>query len=81
MAHHRAYLTYEDCIARYPRLIRAMQFVACLTKGEAGCAIRDYRAGSLYSGEAVNHFGGTSVVIARAIVQRHLVARYHAACE
>jgi hypothetical protein len=37
------HLTYEQCAARYPRLIRAMQWTAILSSGEAACGLRDYR--------------------------------------
>jgi hypothetical protein len=64
---------------RTPKLLRAMRWVAILSHGEAEAALRDFRAGLSYSGEAVNHYGGTRAVIERAIAQRHYVARYHAA--
>lgn len=56
----------EDIVpieARYPRIIRLMQFAACLSRGEASACIRDFKAGRAYSGEAVNHYGGTRAVI------------------
>lgn len=59
-------MTYRDALAcrtRYRRFIRLMQWAACLSEGEAACCIRDYRNGLEYSGEAVNHFGGTRAVI------------------
>lgn len=52
---------------RYPRLIRLMQFVACLSANEASACIRDFVDGQAYSSEAVNHFGGTDVVLHRAV--------------
>jgi len=63
-------MTYYEIARRYPRLLHAMQWVACLSDGEAIACIRDFKAGYAYSGEAVNHFGGTDVVIHRAIKQR-----------
>jgi len=51
---------------RYPRLIAALQWVACLSWGEAVTCIRDYQEGRDYSGEAVNHFGGTRETLERA---------------
>ncbi len=51
---------------RYPRLIRLMCFAACLSTSEASACIRDYVDGHLYSGEAVNHYGGTRAVLERA---------------
>ncbi len=65
------YRTLDECITRYPRLIRNMRFVAILSVTEAGACLRDFRNGSEYSGEAVNHFGGTRAVIERAIKIRH----------
>ena len=52
---------------KYPRLIRLMQFVACLSTSEAACCIRDHRNGFSYGGEAVNHYGGTLAVLQAAI--------------
>lgn len=57
-------------LKRFPRLIQAMQWVGCLSEGEATACIRDYLAGLAYSGEAVNHFGGTQPLIRRAAGQR-----------
>lgn len=51
---------------RWPRLIHAMQWVACLSHNEAESCLRDYLEGRKYSGEAVNHFGGTQVVLQAA---------------
>lgn len=56
---------------RFPRLIRAMQFAAVLSRGEAISCIRDYLRGDKWSGEAVNHYGGTLAVIRAAIRVRH----------
>jgi hypothetical protein len=56
----------ENLERKYPRLIRAMQFVACLSQGEALACLRDYKAGYDYSSEAVNHFGGCRAVLERA---------------
>jgi hypothetical protein len=55
---------------RYPRLIRLMQFAACLSLGEASACIRDYVNGYEYSSEAVNAYGGASQVIERAVQLR-----------
>jgi hypothetical protein len=62
----RPYNWSENLERKYPRLIRAMQFVACLSRGEALACLRDYRAGFDYSSEAVNHFGGCRAVLERA---------------
>jgi hypothetical protein len=77
----KPYRTWEQMLARYPRLVRAMQWVAILSSGEAACALRDYagaRNGQLPAdltrwggGEAVAHFGGPLQVIQRAIKTRH----------
>jgi hypothetical protein len=53
-----------------PRLQKLVSWVAILSSGEADACIRDYRAGYPYSGEAVNHFGGTHAVIERAVKMR-----------
>jgi hypothetical protein len=60
----------SDLATRYPHLLRAMKWVAVLSDGEAESCLRDYKAGLAYSGEAVNHFGGTKAVIERAIACR-----------
>jgi len=38
------HLTFEECIARYPRLVAAIQRCGVFSLPEAGCAIRDYRS-------------------------------------
>jgi hypothetical protein len=53
-------------VKRYPKLLRAMQWTASLSSGEAEACLRDYWAGLAFSGEAVNHYGGTRAVIERA---------------
>lgn len=63
-------MTHDEIARRYPRLLHAMQWVAILSDGEAIACIRDYLSGLPYSGEAVNHFGGTKAVIDRASRQR-----------
>lgn len=70
------YLTLEECIARYPRITRALT-MAGFTLTEAGAALRDYRAGNLWSGEAINYTGGTVKAIRSATTdwQRHMAAR------
>lgn len=59
----------------YPRLVKAMQWAACLSEGEANACIRDHKAGFPFSGEAVNHYGGTRAVLERAASARvrHIV--------
>lgn len=75
--------TLEDCIEKYPRLIRLMQAVAILSSYEAASAIRDYLRKPVYGGqdvsggEAVQHFGGTLAVIRAAIRQRHNFRKYN----
>jgi hypothetical protein len=77
MRHH---LTYQECAARYPLLVRAMKWVAILTDGEAACAIRDYRdgyQGPEFGSEAVCHYGGPRAVIEAAWRGRHWVSEVH----
>jgi hypothetical protein len=70
------YRTYQDCEKRYPRLIRAMCWAACLSTGEAACAIRDFRHyPGCMGGEAVAHYGGPERAIREAIRHRHTVTR------
>lgn len=74
---------WEYMVQRYPRLTRAMKWVAILAHPEAGAALRDYvyaRDGLLSSdlltyggGEAVCHFGGPVAVIKAAIHARKVV--------
>lgn len=72
---------------RYPRIIRLMQFAACLSVGEAESCIRDFKAGDPYSGEAVNHFGGTRAVMDAVLRLRtkyrlrvYLNGHWHSTC-
>src|SRR2546428_9938668 len=58
--------------AYYPRLIRVMKWCAILSTSEAAAAIREHKAGSLWAGEAVNHYGGTRKVIKNAIAWRNV---------
>ena len=60
----------------YPRLVHSMQWVAILSSGEALACIRDYKDGQKYSGEAVNHFGGTVAVVRAGWKARGTVRRY-----
>lgn len=65
---------------RYPYLIRAMQWCAILSTGEAASAIRDYQEGFYGAGygcEAVAHYGGPLAVIRGAIRVRHTVSQWH----
>lgn len=74
----REHMTYQECRTRYPRLVRAMKWVAILSDTEAACAIRDYRDGygdPGYGSEAVAHYGGPLVTIRRAIECRHRIPR------
>ena len=54
-------------MSRYMRLERLMMFAACLSRGESHACIRDFKAGRAYSGEAVNHYGGTRAVMDAAL--------------
>lgn len=66
-----------------PHLLRAMQWVAILSRTEAESALRDYRAvktGQAHEellrwggGEAVGHFGGPLKLIERAVAMRHVL--------
>jgi hypothetical protein len=53
---------------RYPRLLRAMMWVAVLSPGEAIGAIQGYQETPKreYTSEAVGAYGGASAVIHRA---------------
>lgn len=52
-------LDYKQCLRRYPRLARAIQWIIIGSAGETGCCIRDYRDGLDFSCEAVSHSGLT----------------------
>ena len=73
-----SYLDHDEAARRYPRLIRAMRWVACLNSTEAQSAIIMHRAGHEFAGEAVNHFGGCRAVIRRAFRCRHASRRAYA---
>jgi hypothetical protein len=59
-------MSYEQIKRRYPRLLRAMIWVAVLSEGEAVGVIQGYQEGREYTSEAVGAFGGASRVIRRA---------------
>jgi hypothetical protein len=78
--------TAEFLLLRYPRLIRAMSWVAILSKNEASYALRDYLLARDQAaahadlmrwggGEAVCHFGGPLYVTRERLFFRHSVAR------
>lgn len=76
----KRYRTWEECETRYPRLVRAMCWVACLSRSEAACALRDWRNRDIYGdvpygSEAVAHYGGPCRVLTDAIDRRHVVRR------
>jgi hypothetical protein len=56
---------------RMRHLTRAMQRAANLSPLEARSAIRMWRLGYQFSGEAVNHYGGIERVLQDAIRTRH----------
>jgi hypothetical protein len=56
-APERAHWSWEDCQERYPRLVRAVQWVLIGSASEAACCLRDYRDGFTYGSEAVSHSG------------------------
>jgi hypothetical protein len=72
-------MSYEQIRQRYPRLLRAMIWVAVLSEGEAVSAIQGYQATPRreYTSEAVDAFGGASEVIHWASKERsRQVVRY-----
>jgi len=72
----RAFLRSFDIptiLLRYPRLVSAMQKVAALDSAEAACCIRDLKPGRRWSGDAVNHYGGTRRVANDAWRSRRLI--------
>lgn len=76
-----ATMTDAEILQRWPRVILGAQWAACLSWGEAIACIRDYKAGREYSGEAVNHFGGTRIVLQRAATRparQYARDRWHA---
>lgn len=80
-----AHLNLDQCAHRYPRLLRAMRWAACLSGSEAAATLRDVRdvchgylePGYLIwgGGEAVSHFGGPQAVISAAIRCRHITRK------
>lgn len=53
--------------SRYPRLHAAIMRCGVFSATEASACLRDLASGHRYSGEAVNHFGGTREVVRYAI--------------
>ena len=75
MRNSNRYHPHDWIEARYPRLIRAMKFAACLCDLEAISCIQMHLAGHAYAGEAVNHYGGNVAVLRGAIRCRHATIR------
>jgi hypothetical protein len=61
-------------LLHYPRLIRAMQWIAMLNGMEAAGCIRDLKAGRRWSSEAVNRYGGTHKVANEAWKYRRAIS-------
>jgi len=67
---------------RYPRLLRAMQWVACLSESEAVHALQArlvHGPGAMCHGDAVSHYlqgEPVDVLIHRAWVMRHYAREY-----
>jgi hypothetical protein len=74
-ARARVYLPHEDIAARFPRLLAAMRWAACLNSTEAASCLQMHIAGHEFAGEAVNHYGGCLRVIRGAIRCRHAARR------
>jgi hypothetical protein len=71
----RRHIVCADCYfisttTESSQYLEAIQFLACLSEGEAKACWRDYVTGLEWSSEAVNHFGGTKAVMDAAF--RHL---------
>lgn len=76
--HRNQPVELEEAVQRWPRLHRAMQYAAILSRTEAGAALRDWHNMRLpYGGEAVNHYGGVPAVLAGAIRCRHIARRVY----
>jgi hypothetical protein len=60
------HMRYEEIEARYPRLVRSMQWAAILSLYEALDCIRALKE-KRGSGEAVSHFGGPVAVLKAAL--------------
>lgn len=73
IAYRRLLQRYRSNEARFPRLMRCMMWVACLSTGEADACVQSYLNGDEYSSEAVAHYGGSTVVVYRAWRKRHTV--------
>jgi hypothetical protein len=58
---------HDRIMARYPRLIRILKWLAVLSNGEATGCILSYIRGDDYSSEAVYHYGGPTKLIQQAI--------------
>jgi hypothetical protein len=75
----RVYLEHEQVERRWPRLLRAMRWAACLATTEATSCLVMHHAGHEYAGEAVNHYGGCVAVIRGAVRCRHAARRTYRA--
>jgi hypothetical protein len=54
---HTPHLSYTECLERYPRICRAVQWMLLGSLDEAACCLRDYRDGMPFGSEAVSHSG------------------------
>lgn len=53
------HLSWEECLERWPNVVKCLQWVLIGTSSEAACCIRDYRDGCPFGSEAVSHSGLT----------------------
>ena len=74
-------MSTQEILARWPRLIKALQWTAILSTHEAASAIRahrDHGGNAMCACEAVAHWcagNPVSTLLARAFKVRHMVAR------
>jgi len=75
-------MTWEQCLDRWPRLVRACQWYGTLGQVEAACTLRDYRVGRQLGvadyggGEAAWSCGGPLKLIQDAICHRNQARHY-----
>ena len=65
----REIMSREEIKKRFPKLIRALQWVLIGSEGEAVCTIRCHLQGIEFGCEAVSHAGGTNADAIRRAFQ------------
>ncbi len=69
-------MTRDEIEARFPHLIRALRWAACLTTGESVTCLQARMERREWASEAINHYGGVSAALAGAWRCRHAAREF-----